>query len=398
MENSGYSMALGEKSKMSEKSAHPVVVYAYMCGDLLHYGHILHLKNAKALGDILIVGVLTDEAITERKSPPTMSFDERVRAIEAIKYVDIVVCQSTYSPVQNILDIKPDIVAESSSHDEELVASVQNSVPTGAEVIILPYYRGISSGDIKKRIKNANHVVNMLNPWYHPLEICGETVIPGIGSGRSSQELIDRNKFREKLLVDQVIKHYDFKGKSILDVGSNVSYWCSKYVKYGAISVTALEGRNKYILQGLLYWSSNQFLPESNYEFINCDILDPSFWNNNMSGKLFDFVFCGGIFHHIKDHDFLLKKLIESSVEAVLIDTKIGDNTFKSKTDYFFGNIESYDELKLPDVNHIIDIFTENGFKTNILPSPSSYPVAMREEDDYCNGKRIAVLFTRIKK
>jgi cytidyltransferase-like protein len=383
---------------MSEKSAHPVVVYAYMCGDLLHYGHILHLKNAKALGDILIVGILTDEAIMERKSPPVMSFDERVRAIEAIKYVDLVVCQSTYSPVENILNIKPDIMAESSSHDEELIISVQNNMPTDSEVIILPYYKGVSSSDIRKRIKNANHVINMLNPWYHPLEICGETVIPGIGSSRSPQELIDRNKFREKLLVDQVVKNYDFRGKSILDVGSNVSYWCSKYVKHGAVKVTALEGRNKYILQGLLYWSSNQFLPETNYEFINCDILDPSFWNNNMSGKLFDFVFCGGIFHHIKDHDFLLKKLIESSVEAVLIDTKIGDNTPKSKTDNFFGNIESHDELKLPYINHIINTFTCNGFKPIMLIPSFSCSNTMREEDDYYNGKRAAILFKRHKK
>jgi hypothetical protein len=247
--------------------------------------------------------------------------------------------------------------------------SVQNSVPTGAKVIVLPYYKGISSGDIKKRIKNANHVVNMLNPWYHPLEICGETVVPGIGSPRSSPELTDRNKYREKLLVDQVVKLYDFRGKSILDVGSNVSYWCSKYVEHGATSVTALEGRNKYILQGLLYWSSNQFLPESNYEFINCDILDPVFWQNNMAGRKFDFVFCGGIFHHIKDHDFLLGKLIESSKEAVLIDTKIGNAVTKIKTDNFFGNIENPDDPcginKISIQNNVVTIQAEDMGKDN---------------------------------
>ncbi len=44
-----------------------IVVYAYICGDVLHKGHIEHLKNAKALGDKLIVGVLTDTAIIEKK-------------------------------------------------------------------------------------------------------------------------------------------------------------------------------------------------------------------------------------------------------------------------------------------------------------------------------------------
>jgi len=388
---------------MYKKTTNPVIVYAYVCGDIVHYGHVLHLKNAKALGDILVVGVLTDEAIMEKKNPPTMSMDERVRVIESIKYVDLVVCQDTYSPVDNILNIKPDIVAESESHDEELRQTVESSIPSTTRVVTLPYYKGVSSTEIKKRIKNANHVVNMLNPWYHPLEICGETVVPGIGSGRSSQELTDRNRFREKLLVDQVVKLYDFKGKSILDVGSNVSYWCSKYVKHGAVSVTALEGRNKYILQGLLYWSSNQFLPEASYEFINCDILNPTFWQNNMVERKFDFVFCGGIFHHIKDHDFLLGKLIESSKEAVLIDTKIGNAVTKIKTDDFFGNIDDHDELKLPDINHLIDTFSANGFKaTKLSPFPYgtsfSCPDTMREEDDYCNNKRAAILFTRTNK
>lgn len=100
------------KSTVHKKSADPIIVYAYVCGDIIHYGHVLHLKNAKALGDILVVGVLTDEAVMERKNPPIMSMDERVRVIESIKYVDLVVCQDTYSPVKNILHIKPDVVVE----------------------------------------------------------------------------------------------------------------------------------------------------------------------------------------------------------------------------------------------------------------------------------------------
>ena len=44
-----------------------ILVYAYVCGDILHEGHLLQLENAKAMGDKLIVGVLTDEAIMEKK-------------------------------------------------------------------------------------------------------------------------------------------------------------------------------------------------------------------------------------------------------------------------------------------------------------------------------------------
>ncbi len=44
-----------------------ILVYAYVCGDILHTGHLLQLRNAKALGDILVVGVLTDRAVMEKK-------------------------------------------------------------------------------------------------------------------------------------------------------------------------------------------------------------------------------------------------------------------------------------------------------------------------------------------
>ena len=390
-------MALCEESKVLKEQTAPIVVYAYVCGDIVHYGHVLHLKNAKALGDILVVGVLTDEAIMERKNPPIMSMDERVRVIESIKYVDLVVCQDTYSPVNNILHIQPDVVTESESHDEELRYLVKSSIPSTTRIVTLPYYKGVSSTEIKKRVKNVNHVINMLNPWYYPLEIGEETVVPGIGTSRSPQELSVRNKYRENLLVDQVVDKYDFKGKSILDVGSNVSYWGSRYVRYGAKSLTALEGRNKYILQGLLYWSSNQFLPEDNYEFINCDILDPVFWQKAMSERKFNFVICAGILHHIEDHDFLIDKLIESSTEAVLIDTKIGANVFKPRTDVFFGNIDTHLNLKLPDINHIIKKFEDNGFKVHQLTPSSSCSSVMRKEDDYCDERRAAILFVREK-
>jgi cytidyltransferase-like protein len=378
-----------------KKSADPIIVYAYVCGDIIHYGHVLHLKNAKALGDILVVGVLTDEAVMERKNPPIMSMDERVRVIESIKYVDLVVCQDTYSPVKNILHIKPDVVVESESHDDELRESIKSSIPHYTRIVTLPYYKGVSSSEIKKRVQNVNHVINMLNPWYYPLKIGGETVIPGVGTPRSPQELSARNTYRENLLVNQVVNKYDFKDKSILDIGSNVSYWSSKYAGYGAKSLTALEGRNKYILQGLLYWSSNQFLPEDRYEFINCDILDPAFWQNTFYGRKFDFTICAGIFHHIEEHDFLIDQLIASSKEAVLIDTKIGTNALKSRTDVFFGNIDTHQSLKLPDINHITKRFRDSGFVAHRLTPFLSCSSVMRKEDDYCNEKRAAVLFLR---
>lgn len=129
------------------------IVYAYVVADLLHMGHVLALENAKNFGDKLIVGVLTDQATMEKKPKPIVSFSERMRLVQALKCVDIVVPQETYSPIPNIKKIKPDIVMESESHSEKDLEEIKNLVESfGGRVIVMPYYPEQSSSKIKENI------------------------------------------------------------------------------------------------------------------------------------------------------------------------------------------------------------------------------------------------------
>jgi len=133
-----------------------IVVYAYVCGDILHKGHLLHLENCKAMGDKLIVGVLTDEAVMEKKPKPSMGFDERLDLIKALKCVDVAIPQNIYSPCENILNIKPNIMAESESHSDELIEHVTNVTSSiNGRVVIMPYYKNQSSTKIKETVKNG---------------------------------------------------------------------------------------------------------------------------------------------------------------------------------------------------------------------------------------------------
>ncbi len=129
------------------------IVYAYVVADLLHVGHIIALENARSFGDRLIVGVLTDKAVMEKKQRPILSFDERIRLVKSLKCVDVVVAQETYVPIQNIQKIKPDILMESDSHDIEDLREIKKVVEShGGRIIMLPYYQGKSSTDIKNDI------------------------------------------------------------------------------------------------------------------------------------------------------------------------------------------------------------------------------------------------------
>ena len=133
------------------------LVYSYYVLDIVHKGHLLMMQNAKAIAGEdgkLIVGILTDEAVMEKKPKPTLSFEDRVNLASAIKYVDLVVAQETYSPLPNVMKIRPDILMESSSHDEEAVEKAREVMESiGGRVIVIPYYPAESSTHIKNEIK-----------------------------------------------------------------------------------------------------------------------------------------------------------------------------------------------------------------------------------------------------
>jgi len=133
------------------------LVYSYYVLDIVHKGHLLMMKNAKAMAGKdgkLIVGILTDEAVMEKKEKPTISFEERIELASAIKYVDIAVAQETYSPLPNVMRIKPDILMESTSHDEEELEKAREYMESiNGKVVVLPYFPSQSSTDIKNDIK-----------------------------------------------------------------------------------------------------------------------------------------------------------------------------------------------------------------------------------------------------
>jgi bifunctional ADP-heptose synthase (sugar kinase/adenylyltransferase) len=133
------------------------IVYSYYCLDIVHPGHLLQMKNAKRLAGkdgISIIGILTDEAIMERKPRPTIPFDERMIVAEAIGYADLVVSQATYSPMPNVLKIRPDILMESASHSDELLEQSRKTMKElNGIVIVTPYYPGKSSSDYKNKIR-----------------------------------------------------------------------------------------------------------------------------------------------------------------------------------------------------------------------------------------------------
>ena len=132
------------------------IVYSYYCLDLVHRGHLLQMENAKAVAGkdgISIVGILTDESVMEKKEKPILDFDERMLLAQSIRHNDFVVAQSTYSPLTNIKNLRPDILMESDSHTKSAIAEARILLSDwDGNVIITPYYPSISSSLLKEKM------------------------------------------------------------------------------------------------------------------------------------------------------------------------------------------------------------------------------------------------------
>lgn len=134
-----------------------MIVYSYYILDIIHKGHLHYMQIAKAIASengLSIVGILTDEAVMEKKPHPTLSFEERLDLAAAIRFNDVVVVQETYSPLPNLKLLCPDAVLESSSHDSKDIEKVKIFMHSiNSKVFVIPYYSVQSSTKIKESVR-----------------------------------------------------------------------------------------------------------------------------------------------------------------------------------------------------------------------------------------------------
>ena len=97
-----------------------------MSADIIHKGHLNILKTANRYGDV-IVGLLTDEAISSYKSIPYLKFDQRKIILENIKYVSKVIPQKTLNYSSNLIKIKPNFVVHGDDWKEEYKRKLETS-------------------------------------------------------------------------------------------------------------------------------------------------------------------------------------------------------------------------------------------------------------------------------
>jgi rfaE bifunctional protein nucleotidyltransferase chain/domain len=122
-----------------ERSRGAKIVLANGCFDLIHAGHIRYLQGAKALGDILIVGINSDAQVESLKGAgrPFMPEDERAEIISALRCVDFVTVFPEATVTELLLAVQPDFHAKGTDYTEETVPEREIVLSYGGRVAIV---------------------------------------------------------------------------------------------------------------------------------------------------------------------------------------------------------------------------------------------------------------------
>ena len=129
---------------------HPRVIYTAGVFDLLHRGHLNFLWQAKQLGDILVVGVVSDSGCFNYKGVfPADTQPLRMRNVARLDCVDMVVHQQTTDPTPVLERIRPDVMTHADDWDR-LRKGHDTLERLGIEWVLIPYTEGISSTELRE--------------------------------------------------------------------------------------------------------------------------------------------------------------------------------------------------------------------------------------------------------
>ena len=136
------------------KKAGKKVVFTNGCFDLLHYGHVKYLQDARRKGDILVVAVNSDSSVRKIKGKkrPIVNEKDRLGIIAALQSVDYAVLFKEKTPLKVIKLLKPDILVKGADWDKNNIVGADYVAGTGGRVSTIKLIKGRSTTNLIKKI------------------------------------------------------------------------------------------------------------------------------------------------------------------------------------------------------------------------------------------------------
>ncbi len=133
------------------------VVFTNGCFDVLHPGHVEHLTQAKALGDVLVVGLNSDVSVQRLKGAgrPLVAEADRAAVLAALRSVDAVTLFDEDTPLALISTLLPDVLVKGGDYDLDGIVGREVVEEAGGEVRVLPFVEGYSTTGLLDRLTNT---------------------------------------------------------------------------------------------------------------------------------------------------------------------------------------------------------------------------------------------------
>ena len=133
------------------------IVLTNGCFDILHAGHVEYLAEARALGDMLVVAVNDDDSVRRLKGRqrPVNSIANRMKLLNALAAVDLVLPFAEDTPARLIARLKPDVLVKGGDYREAQIAGAASVRKNGGKVVILASRPGLSTSLTIARIREA---------------------------------------------------------------------------------------------------------------------------------------------------------------------------------------------------------------------------------------------------
>jgi len=129
------------------------VVFTNGCFDVLHRGHVEYLESARRLGDLLVVGLNTDDSVRRLKGPsrPVNPEDDRAYVLAGLAAVDYVTFFAEDTPRDLIVTLLPDVLVKGGDYRKEDIVGGAEVEAAGGEVVVAPLVPGRSTTAILQR-------------------------------------------------------------------------------------------------------------------------------------------------------------------------------------------------------------------------------------------------------
>lgn len=133
------------------------VVFTNGCFDLLHYGHLHYLAQARDLGQRLVLGLNSAASVARLKGPRRPINDEHTRIwqMASLQFIDAVVTFEEDTPWELLLVLQPDILVKGGDYAPESIVGADIVLGRGGQVMTLPFVEGYSTTKIEQKIKNS---------------------------------------------------------------------------------------------------------------------------------------------------------------------------------------------------------------------------------------------------